>query len=205
MVEVNITYETLFDLLRREKSRNELQELESDFYEDVKHYLNEKKQSMTNKTSSLADKEKIKIQIKNAKKIIKELYELREKKILFLAINKVKTESSLINTANLLEKEKRLYEETCALLRKYKDETLSLIDEEIVKISSEEPKESIEPQKESSKKESSGDKKVTMLSNLPKFVGLDKNIYGPYNKGDSYSMPKEIADLLIQKGRAKEA
>ena len=205
MVEVNITYETLFDLLRREKSRNELQELESDFYEDVKHYLNEKKQSMTNKTSSLADKEKIKIQIKNAKKIIKELYELREKKILLLSINKVKTESSLINTANLLEKEKRLYEETCALLRKYKDETLSLIDEEIVKISSEEPKESIEPQKESSKKESSGDKKVTMLSNLPKFVGLDKNIYGPYNKGDSYSMPKEIADLLIQKGRAKEA
>ena len=58
MVEVNITYETLFDLLRRERSRNELQELEETFYEDVKKYLEEKQNMLVDngkKFTSTAD------------------------------------------------------------------------------------------------------------------------------------------------------
>jgi DNA replication initiation complex subunit (GINS family) len=42
MADVKITYETLFDLLRREKNRNELQQLDPSFYLDVVSYLKEK-------------------------------------------------------------------------------------------------------------------------------------------------------------------
>ena len=40
--DVVITYETLFDILRREKSRDELQELPISFFYDLMNYMNEK-------------------------------------------------------------------------------------------------------------------------------------------------------------------
>ena len=40
--EITITYETLFDLLRREKSRDELQSLSPTFFIDFIDYLKDK-------------------------------------------------------------------------------------------------------------------------------------------------------------------
>ena len=42
MTDVIITYETLYELLRREKSRKELQKLDPNFYQRVTNYLEEK-------------------------------------------------------------------------------------------------------------------------------------------------------------------
>ena len=44
--EVVITYETLFEILRREKTREELQKLPDNFHNDVGKYLSDKKQTM---------------------------------------------------------------------------------------------------------------------------------------------------------------
>ncbi len=197
MVSVNITYETLFDLLRREKNRNELQELEKDFFDQVQNYLVEKKNSIEGDkaTVSRAEKEKIKIQLKNAKKIIKELYEIREKKILQLAANKVKTESSLLNTNNLLDSEKELFEQAYQVVKKHKDNFLLLV---------EEPSAKEVEEKTIEEKEEPGFEKVVLKANLPKFVGLDKKVYGPYSKGDETELPNKIANLLIEKGRAEK-
>lgn len=212
MVEVNITYETLFDLLRREKGRNELQELDKNFYDDVFKYLNEKKSSLVSGSlTSRAEKEKIQIQIKNAHKIIKELYEIREKKIMNLAANKVRTNSSLINTAMMLEKEKELFEEVILVLRRHKESNLSFLD-----LPAREDKIEEKPSKQETKKEEikESDKKevtsntnefpeVIITTNLPKFMGLDQKIYGPFTSGDKVKLPKKIAELLLNKSRAK--
>ena len=40
--EVTITYETLFELLRREKERNELQKLDDSFFPNILRYLKDK-------------------------------------------------------------------------------------------------------------------------------------------------------------------
>ena len=230
MVEVKITYETLFDLLRREKGRNELQELDADFLSDVKTYLNDKKNSLTSgELTSRAEKEKIEIQIKNASKIIKELYEIREKKIMNLAANKVRTAGSLINTGMMLDNEKLLFNDLTRLLKKHKFDSLDFIftgtdfkpDEPLASSSSSNKSvssstsgdyerhsnsSSSKPKVETSSNSSSGSGlvvKVKITSTLPKFMGLDQKIYGPYSEGDAVDLPKKIAELLLNKNRAK--
>ena len=44
--EFNISYTTLFELLRREKDREELQKLQKTFFEDVKSYIQEKQKNL---------------------------------------------------------------------------------------------------------------------------------------------------------------
>lgn len=204
MVEVKITYETLFDLLRRERSRNELQELEDTFYDDVKSYLRDKEIMMNEedkKFTSRAEKEKIKIQIKNARKIVKELYETREKKILHLASNKVKTNSILIKTSNLLPMETEFFDEAVILLGKSKKNMLKdIVTLDVVESDS---RPEVEEKKEEVKIESNNQIKIKLNSNLPKFVGLDQKIYGPFNKGEVVDLPSNVANLLVNKGRAE--
>lgn len=111
---VPITYETLFEILRLEKNREELQELDKDFYKHVVQYLKEK-QGLLEKKKHDADLfaadeiKKIQVQIDNIHRIMKDLHTRREKKILNLAWNKARTNSSLITSKNLLEEEKQLY------------------------------------------------------------------------------------------------
>ncbi|MDO8661115.1 MAG: hypothetical protein Q7K43_04450 [Candidatus Woesearchaeota archaeon] len=110
-----ITYETLYDLFRREKNKEEIQELSAVLYQDILRYLREKQayyDSCMSKSDifSLSEREKTLQQLQNAKRIIKDLYERREKKIIELAINKSRTNSDLINTQYLLPEEKTFYE-----------------------------------------------------------------------------------------------
>jgi len=130
MVNIRITYETLFDLLRREKNREELQRLDKDFYEQVLAYLKEKKEALSKKGDELfvsAEREKLKIQFQNIRRIIKELYERREKKIINMAMTRARTGSDVIDTSNLLLSEKEFFEEQVRLLSKYKEEVLNKI------------------------------------------------------------------------------
>lgn len=224
MADVKITYETLFDLLRREKNRSELQPLDQTFYVDVISYLREKTASLEGKDSSSplfshAEKEKIKIQLKNVKKIIVELYELREKKILALAMTQVRTGSKLIDKSSMLLYEHRLFDDAVNLLSSYKENVqlrvLEMVLPEISdsaqtsnrQYSSAENKTDEEtPVKESlsedRNEEPNPNSKVIFSTDLPKFVGTDKKIYGPYKKGDSDRLPTAIAELLVKKGRA---
>lgn len=228
MAGVKITYETLFDLLRREKSRNELQTLDETFFSDVLDYLKEKNNTLTNTDRSsplysVAEHEKIKIQLKNVHKIILELYEIRQKKIINLAVHKTKTNSNLIDLSSMLPEERALFDETCTLLTKYKKGIVSNIlrikmpsievkehhKRPIQQVESEdkpeEPKQDV-PMKETEKTDDSSisSRKITFTTNLPKFVGLDKRIYGPFKEDESAEVPKELAEMLIKKGRAKE-
>lgn len=225
MTEIKVTYETLFDLLRREKGRGELQDLEKDFYEDVMSYLTEKQNSLTI-SSSRGEREKIRIQIKNVKKILRELYELREKKIMNLASSKVKTSSNLIDTSKLLDKEQDLFNDACDLFSKYKKEILEKItiehttDDMMYSQNDTRPEEkpTPEPRKEPTlqnnpqqnnqndvkEKQQSGMINITLLYDLPRFLGMDKKIYGPYRKGENTQMPHDTAKLLLDKKRAEQ-
>ena len=113
--EVNITYETLFELMRREKMREDLQEISPSFFDDVLEYLVEK-QKIFDETKhkmdlfSSQEREKTRTQIKNIHRILRELYERREFKVLLMAVNKSRTGSSLINTDHMLREEVLLFE-----------------------------------------------------------------------------------------------
>ena len=207
MAEIKVTYETLFDLLRREKGRSELQELEKTFYEDVTDYLKEKNKTLDSGGITRGEREKIKIQLKNIKKILRELYELREKKIINLATSKVRTNSNLIDTSKLLEEEKEFFKETCELFSKYKTKILETTLLEEKNPEEDKQQEIKEDVKEKEQTKTTEDEIVTIniLHDLPRFLGIDKKIYGPYKKGDTTKIPQATAKLLLDKKRAEKA
>ena len=45
--EVAITFETIYEILRREKNKEDLQRIDNDFFQDVLNYLKEKQQILT--------------------------------------------------------------------------------------------------------------------------------------------------------------
>ncbi|MCX8147114.1 MAG: hypothetical protein N3D84_01455 [Candidatus Woesearchaeota archaeon] len=124
---VAITFDTLFEILRREKNRDELQQLNGSFFEDVIKYLEGKHNIIKNQQSGLFatdEREKTLIQIQNIKKIIRELYDRREKKIINMAINKARTESSLVDTSALMKEERQLFESLFYVLNSFRKNIL---------------------------------------------------------------------------------
>ena len=106
--EVLVTFETLYDALRKEKVREDLQNLPKHFFNDVLVYLREKQQAYDETQGKLdlfssAEREKLTVQLQNIRRILKELYDRREKKIVDIAINKSRTQSNIIDTSNMLD------------------------------------------------------------------------------------------------------
>ena len=210
---INVTYETLYELLRTEKGREELQKLNSSFFSDVLNYLQEKKKILTDEKQDLfsfEEKEKTKKQLENIRRILSELYERREKKIINMALNKSRTNSNIIDMSSLLGEEKKLFDSLISLLGRFRkgiilnllNEKMPVLDEEkeLKEIKGETAK--IELEKETP--EAKDSKLVRFLHGVPRFVGTELEEYGPFEKEDIANLPDEIASLLISKGRAEE-
>lgn len=188
---VVITYETLYELLRREKYRAELQQLDKTFFSDVSNYLSGKKKLLdaqqARPTPFSLELQKTQKQYENVQKIIKELYEKRENKIIQLALFSSKLNNQSM-PQNMLAEEEALYRDVMKILDKYREEILfNLL----------EPKLTEEPSVKDTKM-------IRFTSSIPKFVGDDLKTYGPYEGGDVAEFSLKIADLLIKKGRAME-
>lgn len=200
---INLTYETLFDTLRLEKNTGELQQLNERFYEDVVSYLNSK-QDILKKTEgdfSEAEREKTHVQIQNIKKILKELFERREKKIIELALNKARTGSDIIDLSVLLPQEKKLFEKLVKVFTEHRKEILENM------INGKQPtlNEVIHVNEEKTEQKKETDKKIVkFIHPVPKFLGKQLEVYGPFEAEEISKLPKEIADILIRKGRAEE-
>jgi DNA replication initiation complex subunit (GINS family) len=219
MVDIRINYETLFDLLRREKNREELQSLDKDFYEQVLAYLKEKKDSLSRKDDELfasAEKEKLKIQFQNIRRIIKELYERREKKVINMAMSRARTGSDVIDTSALLPSEKEYFDDQVRLFVQYKDKVLDRI-LNVKEFDSKTEERAVESEKQVEKREENNEetqktfvaasapdrKKVLILDSMPKFMGLNNEVLGPFNEGEEVELDSQIADVLVKGGKAE--
>jgi DNA replication initiation complex subunit (GINS family) len=222
--EIRITYETLYEVLRREKSKDELQKLDESFFRDVLEYLQEKTRIVQEAAGkfdmfSVEERENTQIQLNNVRRILKELYERREKKIIDMALNKSKTNSNIIDTTNLLAKEHELYNETVGILDSFrKDILLRLLElkaPEIKQLDSgtvqagpvpeppaPEPAPPPVPAPVPEPEPASDMIKVKFLQKVEQFVGKELELYGPFEPDSSAELPKEIADILVNKGSA---
>src|SRR3989344_9686875 len=113
MGDVIITYETLYVLLMREKSRAEIQKLDNDFFNDVIKYIKDKKDildSQKSKENVFAAKEieRTTKQLESIYRILKELYEKRENKIITLALLNSRNLGK-VDTSLLLPEEVKFY------------------------------------------------------------------------------------------------
>ena len=205
--EVVITYETLFELLQREKERADLQKLDPAFFNDIISYIKDKKKIIEAKSDSPFAKEEIKKterQLENIYKILKELYERREKKIISLALDKSRTKSGLIDTTSLLKEEKVIFEALTSLLDTYRDAILyNILNERMPfmgPLEDKKPKEDFKTALELK----NPTKLVRFVHTVPKFVGPELEEYGPFEEEDIANLPAEVAEVLINKGKVEE-
>lgn len=214
--EVVIAYETLFEILKRERERADLQKLEPTFFTDTINYIKEKKKIMEAKSDSpivLEEKKKTERQLENIYKIIKDIYERREKKIISMAFDKSRTRSILIDTTALLKEEKVVFEALTNLLDTYRGAILyNVLNEQLPFM---QPMPAVEASQAAHDFKSASElkrpielKKTTRLVRfvhaIPKFVGPELEEYGPFGEEDIANLPKEIVDVLISKGNAEE-
>jgi len=230
--EINITYETLFDLLRREKNRAELQKLSETFFEDVNSYIKEKHAILEDQQikigmSAIAEKEKTEKQIENIKSMLKGLFERRQQKIVDMAIIKSRTSSDTTDYSALLKEEREMFDELFELLQNFKKKVLVRLvtapgfmqlrqekkEPELIKPEKLETAEETEgitkiEKKEAEIKEEAEEpentKLIRFIYSVPKFLGHYLEVYGPFEEDDTANLPEEIADILIKKGRTEE-
>lgn len=210
--EINITYETIFELLRVEKSRDDLQELPKLFFEDVLAYLREKQQILDESRVkedifSATERDKVSTEMSNIRRNLKELYERREKKIINMALNKSRTNSNIIDTSRLMDIESMFFNTLVGSLDKFRSGILvNMLDFRQPFIKEDIPSSEVKADNEEEKKpeEKKDTKLVRFMHPIPKFIGKELETYGPYEEEDMATLPTDIADVLISKGRAEE-
>ncbi len=217
--EVAVTYETLYEMLRREKSREELQGLDEGFLLDVLSYLREKQRILDDAEKkqdmfSLDEREKTQVQLVNIRKIVRELYERREKKIADMALNRSRTRSNLIDTSTLLVHERYLFDSIVSVLDSFRDSVLHSV------LSLREPSLTINlPETAKTQQEIQVAQSLVQPAEEPpeptikfvkftqpveQFVGKELELYGPFQPDQREQLPADIADILIAKGSAVE-
>jgi DNA replication initiation complex subunit (GINS family) len=221
-----ITYEIIFDLLRNEKNREELQPIDKSFFTDLIEYIQDKEkliaENSDNQLFSGLEREKTTKQLDLAKKLIKDLYERREKKILNMAMIASRT-GGLLDKSSLLPEEEQLFERMASMLESFKNDILyRLLGGNMPAIRQEatpKPGEATQPGQPTTavsrdmaqspytsspvRPQVMGTIMVRFTHAVPKFMGKELEIYGPFEPEDIANLPKQIADILIGKGRAE--
>jgi len=208
--EVVFTYESLYELLRREKSREELQKIDVSFYRDILRYLKDKQSAYDdslakNDIFSQSEREKLQIQLNNAKRLLRDLYDIRERKILNMSVNHCRTKAHLLDAAHLLPEESVLFQSLCAVLGQHRSgiiqHLMELRDPQLLPIIL--PVPSVF-QQSSSTPVAPIKKQVKFLENIESFADEELEMYGPFEKNDEATLPSELADVLISQGKAVE-
>ncbi len=191
MEPTNLTYESLYDILRRERTRQDLQKLNNNFYDEVNNYIKDKinaLESQRQKSSIFAQKEieKTEKQLDNAKKIIKEIYEKRESKIMQLALSFSKTKE-VHEMHELLPEEKIIFDKIINILRENKENVLDITLNGKPKGIKTEPETRL----------------IRFVQAVPKFIGDDDKEYGPFEEEYIGLLPAKTAEILINNKRAE--
>lgn len=177
-----ITYNDIYEALRKERYSEQLQELPKNFVEEVAEYLKEKEKIVKKEENIFSDiAVKTKKQLENAISLFRELMRKRREKILNLAFVAVETGISKRDYDNMFEFEKEMFNN----IVKNIEETNKKIEELM-----------------NGKKEIST-MMICFRENVEEFLDADGNKLGPFEKGEIANLPEEIAKILIEAGRAE--
>ncbi len=179
-----ITYNDIYEAARKERYSEQLQKLSNNFIIELANYLKEKKEIASKEDDAFSDVIiKTKKQLENAITLFKELMLRRRKKILNLVLIAAETGISKQDFDNMLSFEKSLFED----LMKCIDTSDKKLNESL----------------NGKKKENKKNELVIFKENVEEFVGLDGEKMGAYDKGEIVNLSKEIANILIEDGKAE--
>lgn len=223
-----LTFEQLRNLQQKEQKKDTLQQLDNTFFKRVNQYLERKKQV----GDHLDNRE-----FRNAKHIVEDILDSRQKKILRLGFLSVK---SNLQVDNLLSEEKVFFDKIQEQIKDHRgsleeqvfsfDEKQQDVDDEPdqqeetdstegddqdernteVEASEEEHTDDEEPDSDDTGDTDQHDTddedkliEIAITADVPEFMGVDMSVYGPYEDGDTATVPEENADVLIEKDSAE--
>ncbi|MDD5012193.1 MAG: hypothetical protein PHQ66_00900 [Candidatus Nanoarchaeia archaeon] len=180
-----ITYNDIYEAEKKERYSDQLQQLPKNFVREVSDYLKEKKEIASKENDIFSDViVKTKKQLENAVLLFKQLILRRKKKILQLVLIASETGISKQDFDNMLSFEKTLFEELMKSID-FSDKKLS----DMLSGGNEE-----QLQKNDM---------IIFKEHVEEFIGLDGEKMGAFEKGEIANIPKEIAKILIDSGKAE--
>jgi len=186
-----ITYETIRNAHRAEKEE-ELQKLQEGFFESVRNWFKIKEKQKD--TTSL-------LEVENAKKLLEDVINRRQKKIVLAALSTVRGQ---LPPSGLNDEERKFFDDivnALKLFKNYMNEKFRSFDD-IAEERIEEAKKCVEELKSTEDVSQTivkpnGKILVKILADLPRFVGSDMQSYGPLRIGDIINLPDAIGKILI--------
>ena len=181
-----ITYNDLYETLRKERYSEQLQSLSQKFILDVSAYIAEKKKLSNQGGDFFSDEvAKIKKQLENANSIFKELMLLRKKKLLGLVFVASETGINKRDFENMLVFERELFDNIMSSME-YAEKSLL----------SEFSNTSFVPEEQTMKL-------VLFLDDVDGFLDTEGKEMGPFKKDDIVNLPKQIAEILVSDKKAE--
>lgn len=121
-----LTFNSLYNILREEKTTEELRELPQGFFDALEIFFKNKKDELKKFESSndLENLRKTKHTLKTSKKIVNELLFLRYNKLSSLSISDVIYGESSVSPDKLLEREFNFYDDIKNIVVKYNKEVI---------------------------------------------------------------------------------
>ncbi|HEC81787.1 MAG TPA: DNA replication complex GINS family protein, partial [Thermoplasmatales archaeon] len=184
MVDDDFTYKDLRRLHQLEKRSSAVVQVRNDFYEKVLGYIMELER-LLGEVDSHEKRKLVEDELKNAKQAFKEIYELREKKIVLAALSKVRGGNP--DLKNLIHEETLLFEMVVDALKTVRESTLTgkkmektfsqTCEEKVVK--GEKVGEGDDEKHHWESEEESGEERTVVLikKDLPTFIGVDMKKY----------------------------
>lgn len=194
MDDEEINYKVLRRIQQMEKNSPTLTKINSDFYNalsDYLKYLNDRLEKETSNQKQML----LKDEIQNTNKIMNNIYEQREKKILLAAVSRVRGGNPDLN--NLVDVEKNLYDSILQLIKQTRKQIIKNKSKEFKK----EETQKVESKEE--EKQSNINPIVMIKEDIPEFMGTDMKKYN-LKKGDVLSLPKDMSDTLSKRNVVKE-
>lgn len=178
----DLTYDDLRRLQRKEMSSASLVPLPAGFYSDAMVLAEKLEAGLRSEFSLSAARE-----YENTLKIIRDIYSKREGKILLRAMRVARTGEEI---DGLTSEEKTLLSSVVNLLGKNRERFENQLSQNN---QAQAPPESLEKQT-----------RLKFLMDLPEFVGVDGNTYGPFKTGSETAFSPEEAQRLVKRGAAEE-
>jgi len=197
MHEDEINYRTLREIQQKEKNSPVLTEIKSTLYSEISKYIEDLKNRLKNESSS-QKQTLLNEESQNIQKIAINIYELREKKILFAAITKGRGGSPEIK--NMIDIEKNLFDSIIDILKTTRNIFLKKDSTEKKQIEPEE--EPVKPKK-LEEKLSNSNPIVRVIEDIPEFIGTNEKRYN-LRKNDILSVPEDMYEMLSRRGIVKK-
>ena len=177
---MRLDYDELRRIHRLEKNTSKLVEVDDDFIDSLGVFIEEEKKkylaSLKNFSASDAR------EFTNLKRVIEEIFLMREKKILNKALIAAHTKE--VSEEKMALQERETFRKLLRLLDDHFDLLSSFFGD----------KEKKEAQLVS----------IKILKDVPTFVGTDMKEYGPFKEGESVSLPSKVARLFVTRKIAQE-